>query len=120
MKCLDLLFNISKYPTLYFWLFSPRVRAQPYIKTESLPLADSWWNMQPNLFSSFWFFFHEHSRFTGQQGKEKDVYLTALHHFHPFHRHVDINQAITARSTPLHIASSQIQTGKLWFPSASC
>ena len=31
-----------------------------------------------------------------------------------------ITQAITAESSPLHMASSPIRTGDLWFPSASC
>ena len=41
------------------------------------------------------------------------------YHFHPLHRHLDISRAITAESSPLHIASSQIRTGNLWFLSAS-
>ena len=39
--------------------------------------------------------------------------------FHPLHRHLDIGRAITAESSPLHIASSRTRTGNLWFPSAS-
>ena len=31
--------------------------------------------------------------------------LTALYHFHLLHRHLDISQAITAESSPKHIAS---------------
>ena len=31
----------------------------------------------------FWIFFHEHSRFTTQQGNEEDISLTSLYHFHP-------------------------------------
>ena len=41
------------------------------------------------------------------------------YHFHPLHRHLDISGAITAESSPLHIASSWTWTGNLWFPSAS-
>ena len=68
---------------------------------------------------SIWVFFHEHSRFTGQQGKEEGIYLSPLYHFHPLHRHLDISQAITAESSPLHIGGSRTRTGNLWFPSAS-
>ena len=68
---------------------------------------------------SIWVFFHEHSRFTGQQGKGESIYLTPLYHFHPLRRHLDINRAITAGSSPLHIAGSRTRTGNLWFPSAS-
>ena len=32
---------------------------------------------------------------------------------------LSISRAITAESSPLHIASSRTQTGNLWFPSAS-
>ena len=65
------------------------------------------------------FFFHEHSRFIGQQGKGKTLYLSPLCHFHPPLRHLDISQAITAESSPLHIVSSRTRTGNPWFPNAS-
>ena len=65
--------------------------------------------VQYSFFFSIWVFFHAHSRFTGQQGKGKGIYLTPLYHFHPLHRHLDISRAITAESSPLHIASSQTQ-----------
>ena len=55
------------------------------------------------FFFSTWVFFHEHSRFTGQQGKEEGIYLTPLYHFQPLHIHLDISRAITAGSSPLHI-----------------
>ena len=59
------------------------------------------------FFFSIWVFFHEHSRFTGQQGKGEGIYLTPLYHFHPLHGHLDISRAVTAESSPLHIASSR-------------
>ena len=65
------------------------------------------------------FFFHEHSRFTGQERKGEATSLTPLYHFHPLHRNLDISRVITAESSPQHIASSQTPTGNLWFPSAS-
>ena len=48
---------------------------------------------------------------TAEEGK--GISLTPHQHFHPLHRHLDISWAITVESLPLHIASSQIQTGKL-------
>ena len=42
-----------------------------------------------------------------------------LPYFHQLHRHLDNSRAITAESSPLHIASSPKRTGNLWFPSAS-
>ena len=71
------------------------------------------------FFLFIWVFFHEHSRFTRQQGKGEGIYLTPLYHFHPLHRHLDISRAITAESSPLHIAGSRTRTRNLWFPSAS-
>ena len=70
-------------------------------------------------FFSIWAFFYEHSRFTGQKGKREAISLCPLYHFHPFHRHLDISRAITAGSSPLHIADSPTRTVNLWFPSAS-
>ena len=70
-------------------------------------------------FFSMWVFFHEHSRFTAQQGKVEGIYLTSFYHFLTVHGHLDISRAITAESSPLHLASSRNRTGNLWFPSAS-
>ena len=72
-----------------------------------------------NCFFSFWFFFHEHSEFTGQQGKGEAISLSTLYHFHPLHRHLDISWAVNAENSALHIGSSRAGTGNLWFPSAS-
>ena len=71
------------------------------------------------FFFSIWVFFHEHSRITGLQGKGEGISLTPHYHFHSFHRQLDITRAITAESSPLHIASSRTRTGNLWLPSAS-
>ena len=51
--------------------------------------------------------------FTGEQKKGKRISLTPHYHLHPLNRHLDINPAITVESLPLHIASSQTQTGNL-------
>ena len=60
---------------------------------------------------SVWVFFHEHSRFTGQQVKGEAISLKALYHFYPLHRHLDISRLITAESSPLHIARNWTQPG---------
>ena len=79
-----------------------------------------------NKFSLVFFIldsFHKHSRFTGEQKKGEAISLISLYHVHPLHRNLDIIQAITAESSPLHIASSQTWIGILrflWFLSASC
>ena len=57
---------------------------------------------------------------TAGEGEGDGIYLTPLYHFHPLHRHLGISRAITAGSSPLHIAGSRTRTGNLWFPSASC
>ena len=74
---------------------------------------------QINFFFSIWVFFHKHSRITGLQGKGEGISLTPHYHFHPLHRQLDISRAITAESSPRHIASSRTRIGNLWFPSAS-
>ena len=71
------------------------------------------------FFFSIWVFFQEHLRITGLQGKGESISLTPRYHFHLLHRHLDINWAITAESSPLHITSSQTRTGNLWFSKAS-
>ena len=70
-------------------------------------------------FFSIWVFFYGHSRITGLQGKGEGISLTPHCHFYTLDRHLDISQAITARSSPLPMASSRTRTGNLWFPSAS-
>ena len=70
------------------------------------------------FFFSIWVLSHEHSRITGLQRKGEGIPLTPHYHFHPLYRHLDISRAITAESSPLHIASSRTRTGNLWFSSA--
>ena len=60
-------------------------------------------------------FLHRHSRFTGQQMKEKGT----LYHFHSFQIHLNINRAITVGSSPLYIGSSRTWTRVVWVPRAS-
>ena len=62
------------------------------------------------FFFSIGVFIQEHSRITGLQRKGKGITLTPHYHFHPLHRHLEINRTITVDSSPLHIASSPIQT----------
>ena len=64
-------------------------------------------------------FFHEYSRFTGQQEKEEAISLTFLYHIDLLQRYFDISWVINAESLPLHTGSNRIQTGNLWFPIAS-
>ena len=68
---------------------------------------------------SFGVSFHEHSRITEMQGKWEDIPLTPQFHFHLLYSHLDFSRAITADSSPLHIANSQTQTGNLRLPGAS-
>ena len=57
-------------------------------------------------------FFHERSRFTGQQTKGAGISLTPHYHFHPLHRRLNISRAITGEYLP-HIATSRTQTESL-------
>ena len=63
-------------------------------------------------FFSIWVFFHEHSRFTGNQGKEEGISLTPFYHFHPLHRHLDISRVITAENSPLHTVEPLVSERK--------
>ena len=49
-------------------------------------------------FFSIWVFFREHSRFTGQQWNGEAI-SSPLYHFHPLHRHLDINRVICRELT---------------------
>ena len=88
------------------------------IKTRADCKWVSWSNfLQVALCSHFvfiWVFFHKHSRFTGWQGEREAISLTHLYHFHPLHRHLDINRTITIESSPLTIPRSWTGTGNLW------
>ena len=68
------------------------------------------------LFLFFFFlslgFFHEHSQFTGQQGKREGLYLTPLKNFHPLHRHLDISRAITVGSYSSYCSQAVLA---LWY-----
>ena len=92
--------------------FDYHLRVQKHSLALAIPtLRIVWpWHLLVNLYS---FFFHEYSRFTGQQKKGKGISLTPHYHFHPLYRYLYISRAITVESLPLHIASSQTQTGSL-------
>ena len=46
--------------------------------------------------------------------EERERYLfNSLYHFHSLHRHLDISRVITVECLPLHVASSQTETGTL-------
>ena len=47
------------------------------------------------------------------KGSGQAVALTPLYQFQPLHRHLDISRVITAKSSPLHKASSRIRTENL-------
>ena len=101
--CLDW---IRRY-TLHLSVFNPNAR-----KYESEK------NSEFFFFFSIWVFFHEHSRITGLPGKE-GISLSPHYHFHPLHKHLDISRAITAETSPLHIASNRTRTWTLWIPNVS-
>ena len=71
------------------------------------------------LFFSMWVFFHEHSQITGLHRKRKGISLSLHYHFHSLLRHLDISQAITMESSPLHIVNSWTWPRNLQFMGAS-
>ena len=73
----------------------------------------NWWEkLQEFGDSSFFILFF----FCGENG---GYFFKSFYHFHPLHGHLNISWAITAKSLPLHIASSQTRTRNLWFLGAS-
>ena len=52
------------------------------------------------LFFSIWLFFHEYSRFTGQQVKRKAISLYLFYHFHLLHKHLGISWVIAEARSP--------------------
>ena len=52
-----------------------------------------------SIFFSIWVFFHEHSRFSGQQRKGEGISLIPLYHFHPLHRRLDILENLSLISS---------------------
>ena len=65
------------------------------IKVINKDLVSTFFDEDLKCFFFFFFirvFFHEHSRFAGQQGKGEGIYLTPLYHFHPLHRRLDISR----------------------------
>ena len=64
---------------------------------------------------NIYIFFHKHSQFTGLQGKGEAISLTPLYDFHPFHKYLEVSRAVTAESSPLHIANSRTGTGTFGF-----
>ena len=99
--------NENNYPEiLSFFLFFPLALDSFISNCWQNPKRALVLNQQEITFFSIWVLFHEHSRFTGQQGKREAISLTPLYHFHSFLRHVDILRAFTANSSPLHVGSS--------------
>ena len=76
--------------------------------SENIAVYSSW-HLKLFIFS-IWVFFHEHSRYTGQQEKGEAISLTLLYHFHPLHRYLEISWAITAESSPLLAAGLELET----------
>ena len=76
-------------------------------------LINSW----IHFFSSFFFLsgFFSRTFAIHTTAGEGGGYLSPLYHFHSFHRHLDINRAIAAECSPLHIAFSRIKPGIFGF-----
>ena len=113
VECIPIYFNIFQYS----WVKVIEINLEKIFKLVMMMAIMMMMIIVMMLFFLFsiWVFFHEHSRFTGQQGKGGAITLTPLYHFHPLHRQLDISRAITAGSSPLHIASSRTRTGTFRF-----
>ena len=65
-------------------------------------------------FFSFWVFFHEHLRCTGQPEKGKANSLARFCNFHPLYRDLDISRTVTTESLPQQLAAG-IEPGTVGF-----
>ena len=118
------LFLLKFLVTVIFWtkaFTEIRRSAKEWNHENSQKISFYWkiFNLQgTQFFFSACFFFHEHSRFTGQQGKGEGNSLSPLYHLHTRHRHIIyityISRVITAESSRLHIPSSWTRTGRIF------
>ena len=85
--------------------------ANSFLNFQDIPT--DYWNIFYGFYNFFfiWFFFREHSRFTGQYRKREAISFISLYHFSSLHRYLDVRLAITSDSSLLHIARSWTQTG---------
>ena len=83
---------------------------QPTTSPLSSAPVNHWLTNRPSIF--FFYLGFLLRPFTNHRtaGEGEGISLTPHYHFHPLHRHLDISRAITAESSPLHIASSQTRT----------
>ena len=58
---------------------------------------------------SIWVFFHEHSRFTGHQGKGETISLTLLYHIYPVYRHLDTVQLLQRAHLYTYVAAAGLK-----------
>ena len=113
-------FELEKFKGLHFQIYKIFFKAEAFLKYKRNFFSENirkFLLLGLEFFFSIRVFFHDHPRITGLWGKGKGISLTPRYHFHPLHRHLDIGRAITAESSPLHIASSRARTENLWFPS---
>ena len=109
---------------IWSWIFLVKNNSQGAENTK-LPLLRNVFLLLLLFFLSG-FFFHEHSRIAGLQGKGEDISLTPHYHFHPLHRHWDISRTISAekcqvfylsfnKAMTLNCSSLSITAGKVYF-----
>ena len=60
-----------------------------------------------------WVFFHEYSRFTGQQGKGEAIFLTPLYHFILLYKHLKILAGRLLQRAYPRTVLGQLPQGKL-------
>ena len=113
-------FNIRGYIYyIYTWLIKSKAAKLQNVHVLERNLNISFSMSLQNIYIYIYIFIYLRSRITGLQGKGEGISLNPHYHFHLLRKHLDISRAITAESSPLHIASDRTQAGNLWFPSAS-
>ena len=102
----------------YLWLGIFGIKLKYFSKKSYLMVKNFIWKNK--IFFSYLSFLSRTLMNHKTAGEGEGISLTLLYHFDFFHKYLHITQAITAESSPLHIASDWTRTGNLWFPSAIC
>ena len=117
--CDDIAFNIWQWPAeQQIWVSAAHIPGSENVvadKSSRTFERSSEWKLRERVFKHIFFFHLDFLSRTftihgtaGEGGMGGGgIYLTPLYHFHPLHRHLDISRAITAESSPLHIAGSR-------------
>ena len=114
--------NLGKFNQITFKNFFSKIHYQMEIQRQCHGHLQKWVNKFQFcllFIENVYFFFNlafASQIFTSYRTTEEEegLFLTPPYHFHPFHRHSEISQVMTAESSTLHTASDCSRTGNPW------